>query len=357
MKLPRTGRRMRKQWSTSRMLLIILGVMILLIGGCTMQKTATTKMVSYTNPLSDDGGSYSDPWLIRIGKHYYYCGSDGKGKIIVKRSTDPTTILEAADKVVYESPATGPYSTELWAPEMHYLAGHWYIYVAADDGENANHRMYALVGGTNAKDPLDGKFTFKGKVADNTDRWAIDGTVLTLKDKLYFIWSGWSGTENVAQNLYIAPMSNPYTINGPRVLISVPTESWERHGQPYVNEGPEILTHGDQVNLIYSASGSWTDDYCLGQLSLTGKDPLKASAWQKKKQPVFKKTDKVFGPGHGSFITSPDGTSWIMYHAAKVKGSGWDRDIRLQSFSWHDDETPAFGKPVAPDTKLEYPLN
>jgi GH43 family beta-xylosidase len=33
-----------------------------------------------------------------------------------------------------------------------------------------------------------------------------------------------------------------------------------------VNEGPEVLAHGDQLFLIYSASGCWTEYYALGML-------------------------------------------------------------------------------------------
>jgi GH43 family beta-xylosidase len=51
----------------------------------------------------------------------------------------------------------------------------YYIYVAIDDGNNANHRMYVLEGDTN--DPLL-PFTFVGKLNTPDDNWAIDGTVL-----------------------------------------------------------------------------------------------------------------------------------------------------------------------------------
>ena len=36
--------------------------------------------------------------------------------------------------------------------ELHYLDGAWYVYVAMDDGNNKNHRMYVLKG-TDSKDP------------------------------------------------------------------------------------------------------------------------------------------------------------------------------------------------------------
>ena len=42
----------------------------------------------------------------------------------------------------------------MWAPELHYINGRFYIYVAmAQNGDNASHRMYVLQG-TSTTDPL-----------------------------------------------------------------------------------------------------------------------------------------------------------------------------------------------------------
>src|SRR5690606_14654307 len=125
-----------------------------------------------------------------------------------------------------------------------------------------NHRMYVLE--SEGEDAF-GPYSNKGQITDSTNKWAIDGTVLRGVDgQLYFIWSGWEGDTNVRQKLYIAPMSNPWTISGERVEISRPEHEWETIGEPHVNEGPVALVKGDRVYVIYSASGSWTDDYCLG---------------------------------------------------------------------------------------------
>lgn len=239
-------------------------------------------------------------------------------------------------------------------PILQFVKKQWYVYVAADDGNNDHHHMFVLE--STSGDPF-GPFNLRNKLAPPSDFWAIDGTIVEFPDgKLYFIWSGWEGTDNVAQNLYIAPMSDPTVISGDRVLISKPTYDWETIGNPLVNEGPEALWHNGSLFIIYSASGSWTDDYCLGQLKWTGDDPLKETSWLKNPTPVFSKTDQVFGPGHASFVKSPDGTEdWIVYHAAKYKGAGWNRNIRIQKFDWNKDGTPNFGKPVDPGIPLEVP--
>lgn len=310
---------------------------------------------TFTNPIVTRG---ADPWVIQWHGHYYFCQSrEGRG-VWVNKAARLEEIGKGAWKQVWSPPSGQPYSREIWAPELHYLLGKWYIYVAADDGRNQNHRMYVLEGAS--QDPQ-GRFEFKGQLALKPDRWAIDGTVLELRDgRLYFIWSGWEGTENVAQNLYCAPMKDPLTIAGERVCISKPEHNWEKRGSskdlPTINEGPQVLWNGDKLFLIYSASGSWSDDYCLGQLTWTGGDVMSASSWVKKPVPVFARTKDVFGPGHCSFAKSPDEREdWIVYHAARRPGSGWDRDVRIQPFTWASDGSPRFGEPLAPGVPLTMP--
>lgn len=310
---------------------------------------------TFTNPIVARG---ADPWVVRWQGSYYFCQSRGGRGIWVSKSARLQDIGNGPWARVWSPPPGQSYSREIWAPELHYLQGRWYIYVAADDGRNETHRMFVLEGTSqNPQDP----FVFRGQLALDPDRWAIDGTVLEMRDgKLFFIWSGWEGAENVAQNLYIAPMRDPLTVAGPRVCISRPEHVWEQRGSsrdlPAVNEGPQVLWHRDKLFLIFSASGSWCDDYCLGQITWTGGDVLSPSSWVKKPVPVFTRTSKVFGPGHCSFTTSPDGREhWMVYHAARRAGSGWDRDVRMQPFTWNSDGSPRFGEPIPPGVPLPVP--
>lgn len=305
---------------------------------------------TFTNPIARRG---ADPWVIRHEGTYYYCYS--WGGVHVRESPRLEAIDTGRVALAWSPPPGQPYSEELWAPELHHLDGKWYIYVAADDGDNANHRMYVLE--RDDPSPL-GPFRLLGQINDPSDKWAIDGTVYrhAPNGRLYFLWSGWEGDVNVRQDLYIAPMANPWTIDGPRQLISTPTHDWERIGEPLINEGPQILTHEGAVHVIYSASGSWTDHYCLGRLTLRGDDPLAPDAWAKHPEPVFAGTDAVISPGHASFTTSPDGAEdWIVYHVARHPGAGWDRVVHMQPFTWNDRHEPAFGQPIAPGVPIPLP--
>jgi GH43 family beta-xylosidase len=214
--------------------------------------------------------------------------------------------------------------------------------------------MYVLEStGNNAQ----GQYTCKGKISAPSDRWAIDGTVLRKADgSLYLIWSGWAGKSQGPQNLYIAPMSNPWTLSTERTLISAPTNFWETHGWK-VNEGPEVLQRNGRTFIVYSASGGSTPDYCLGLLMNTDGNVLNPASWSKSVGCVFAKTSTVFGPGHNSFVKSPDQTEdWIIYHARDTATETWaGRTARVQRFSWNSNGTPNFGAPVTPSTVMMTP--
>ena len=299
------------------------------------------------NPVYEVG---NDPWVFRKGDDYYYCWSEGGVK--VRKISNLDDIKTNGGNVVWTPPAGTMYSHELWAPELHYLNGEWYIYVAADDGNNNNHRMYVLKG--TSQDPTH-PFKFVGQITDPTNKWAIDGTVMTYKGEMYFIWSGWEGDVNVSQNIYIAHMKDPTTIDSERVCISVPEKEWETIGTPFVNEGPVAITN-DETNtaiIVYSGSGSWTDDYCLASLTLTGDDPLDKDAWTKSAQPLMSKKAGAYGPGHCCFVEGYDGELYVTYHANVVSGSSWGgRSCRVQKVEW-DGTNLVIGDPATPsDTVL-----
>jgi GH43 family beta-xylosidase len=325
-----------------------------LVGATTERPDEGREVGDFYNVVAPSG---ADPWVIRHTDGRYYATVTTGRDVVLWRSETLSGLGGGERKVVWTPPREGPQSRDLWAPELHRLGDAWFLYFAADDGENARHRMYVLE--NPSPDPFEGRFTLKGKVSDPAaDRWAIDGTVLPLGGRLYFLWSGWEGDEDVRQDLYIAPMSNPWTLSGPRVRISRPTLPWEtRGGPPAVNEGPQVLVRGDKVHVVFSASGSWTDHYALGLLTARADaDPLSPSSWSKHPEPVFASGRGVFAPGHASFVASPDGREdWIVYHAAKHRGSGWSRLIRAQRFLWTADGVPEFGSPADPDRPIPLP--
>ena len=286
--------------------------------------------------------------------------------LTIWKTRDITDLKNAEKKVVWTPPATGPYSHDIWAPELHYLRGKWYIYFAADAGTNQSHRIWVIQNAS--RDPLDGKWTMKGKLADPSDKWAIDATVFENRHKLYELWSGWAGDVDGTQSIYIAQLKNPWTVEGNRVRLSTPELSWEKigdlpdqHRHVDVNEGPEILKHDGKLFLIYSASGCWTDHYALGMLVADKKsNPLDPGSWKKSEEPVFSESPEAhaFGTGHNTFFESRDRKqNWLVYHANPEtnEGCGRDRSPRAQPFTWNADGSPNFGKPIPLSTPIPKP--
>lgn len=329
---------------------------------------------TFVNPLLTGG---PDPFVTWRGGFYYYMSTTGNG-LVIRRTKSLGGLAEAERREVWHAPASGPYSHDVWAPELHFLAGKWYIYFAADAGTNESHRIWVLENAS--PDPLQGDWVLKGKAADPSDRWAIDATVFEQGGKLFLVWSGWEGAVNTAQNLYLAEMSNPWTVKGDRVRISTPEFPWERVGDlklrdpeanpgldpmqpPHVdvNEGPAVLQRNGRIFVIYSAGGCWTDSYSLGMLTAEDTSDLRNPAsWRKSPIPVFWQSPKAeaFGPGHNSFFRSPDGAEdWIVYHAnaASGQGCGGRRAPRAQRFTWKSDGTPDFGRPVPAGVPIPLP--
>ena len=334
-------------------------IVAVLLAACSMLAPLGRALATpFSNPIVEAAprtGS-ADPSVVFHRGHYYYCRAIGDREIGVARARRLQDIGAARMATVFRPPAASPYGQQIWAPELQRVRGRWTIYFAASDGINANHRMYALQA---LSDDPQGAYAFKGRVTDRSDAWAIDGVAFQIGRALYFVWSGWpQATGGFPQVLYIAAMRNAWTIAGGRHAIAAPQHAWERAVAPLL-EAPQPLRHRGRIHIVYSAGASWSDDYALGVLTYRGGDPLRAEAWIKRRLPALGKNAAagVFGPGHPSFVRSPDGREdWIVYHATERTGAGWAaRSVRAQRFGWCRDGSPAFGSALAVDQPVEEP--
>lgn len=309
---------------------------------------------AFVNPISP---SAPDPWIVH-SRGFYFMTSTAGNRVAIRKAATLAGLGQAEAVTIWRGGGPGyeKYTRDIWAPELHWLNGRWYVYYAATDGPDANRRIFALEGIT--PDPQ-GPYLFKGKVAvPGDDAYAIDGTIFQARrGALFFLWSGRETATGGAQNIYIAPMLNPWMLNGPRVRLSTPEFAWERHGWQ-VNEGPEVLQRGEKTFIVYSASGYTMPDYCLGMLTHTDGTLLDAKTWRKSPVPVFVRYSgrdgAVYGPGHNGFFRSPDGREdWIVYHGREAPASG--RAARAQTFTWNADGTPNFGHPIPAGVRLRAP--
>lgn len=316
----------------------------------------------FVNPI----GEGADPWVIRASENdrYLWCFSEGNRAIAVHEGENLTDL--GRKHIVWEAPEAGPFSQQVWAPELHYLDGRYYIYFAASDGENRNHLAYVLESKTT--DPL-GDYELHGPMSTgegsdgcSPNLWAIDMTILEYGGKRYALWSGWDELDSDRQYLYIAPMESPWKLAGKRVRIcsndDFPWEYTEGNGQGRgLNEAPQVLPHEDRVLVTFSCGASWLPTYQVGLLELMGSDPLDPKSWRKRNEPVFQSYGDTVGVGHSCVVTSPDGKEfWHVYHAKRDRKPGWRRGICVQPFYFTNGEGDLdFGRPAAPGASLKRP--
>jgi GH43 family beta-xylosidase len=348
-----------------RILFIVASVLFLIIlSQCTTNGNDHNQSINkpsqhFTNPIKESG---ADPWMIFHDNDYYYTDTPGARLIYLIKSKKITNIGQINRTTVWNAPPEGSVGTKynIWGPHLNFVEGNWYIYYAAQsvrDPTFRNQRMWVLrsVSGN----PL-GPYQDEGEVLDSNDNeWAIDGSILIREDgSLYFVWSGIPDLNTLHQHTYIARMVSPTRIDRSTITnISSPTETWETSVRP-IQEGqrPLYVDKKGKTIIMFSANASWSDSYCLGSLTNTDGNFLNPSSWVKSDGAVFSSTESVFGPGGASYVTSPDGKEdWIIYHAAKSKGSGWDRNIRAQRFHWDVNGNPVFGEPVAAGVSLMIP--
>jgi GH43 family beta-xylosidase len=290
----------------------------------------------------------ADPSVIRVGSTYISAESSGGG-IAVREASSPDALGSATARKVWSDTAG---RGEVWAPEIVLDSGRYYIYYSS--GTGAAHRMYVISSAT-----ANSGYGAETKLALPDDKWAIDGNMFTFNGQRWFVWSGWAGDTNVEQNLYIARMSSPTTPTGGRYIISQPRESWERVvGNPYINEAPAAIKDPNgQLHIVYSANGSWSDQYCMADLRLrAGGDPTYVWDWYKSNGCLFGShaatmmkgwdpTLYVDGPGSHSFVllngdintSPPAGPRFPLMFTAVPKGTPYSWSARYWfsgSFCW-----------------------
>jgi beta-galactosidase len=318
-----------------------------------------TESLEFNNPIIEQR---ADPWVYKhTDGYYYFTGSVPEyDRIELRRAKTIQGLGEAEPVVAWEKHASGIMSYHIWAPEIHYIEGKWYIYFAAGEKDDIwKIRPYVLE--SKGPNPLDGTWIEKGMMQTENSQsaaftdFSLDATTFEHNGHRYAVWAE---KRNGTSNLYIDKLVNPWTIAGNEVLISTPEYPWERIGF-WVNEGAAVIKRNGKVFMTFS--GSATDSsYAIGLLTASDtSDLMDPQAWSKSEMPIFRSNEDTgqFGPGHNSFTVSEDGKQDILiYHARNYEDITGDplndpnRHTRAQVITWNEDGSPNLGVPVE-DTK------
>ena len=308
---------------------------------------------SFTNPLALQR---ADPHIFKHtdGNYYFTATAPEYDRIILRRAATLSGLATAPESVIWTKHPSGEMGAHIWAPEIHHIDGAWYIYFAAGRTDDVwAIRMYVLE--NRSADPFAETWTEKARIQTPWDTFSLDATTFAHNGVRYLSWAQSEPGIDTGTNVYLARMSNPWTITGSTTRLTMPTNDWETRGHK-VNEGPAAIVRNGRVVLTFSASA--TDaNYCLGLLTASASsDLLDPGSWTKSAQPVFRSNDATgqYGPGHNSFTVSEDGADDVLvYHARNYRDIDGEplydpnRHTRLQKVYWNADGTPNFGIPVS----------
>jgi GH43 family beta-xylosidase len=307
---------------------------------------------------------FNEPWILQRADPYVILSEDGwyyftasvpaYDGIVLRRAKSLAELPDAEEKYIWHCHESGPMSKHIWAPELHFLFGKWYIYYAGGEKEDIwKIRPYVLE--CQGSDPMNDPWIEMGKMHRapedefSFEAFSLDGTVFENKGKWYYIWAEKVGVGKQISNLYIAEMENGYTLKTVQVLLTTPDYDWERIGF-WVNEGPGIIKHNGKIFMTYSASETGTC-YCVGMLTADENDDLlDPRSWKKERYPVLASCDekRIYGPGHNSFTKDEDGNDIIVYHArteTEIVGDPLynpNRHAMLMKICWDADGRPVF---------------
>ncbi|NLG02848.1 MAG: family 43 glycosylhydrolase [Clostridia bacterium] len=309
--------------------------------------------------------SYNEPWILQRADPYIYRHIDGTyyftasvpeyDGIVLRKAGSLAGLKDAEEVEVWHKHERGIMSQHVWAPELHYLDGKWYLYFAASDVDDIwALRPYVLE--CTDDDPVTGHWVELGKMQKaagdefSFENFSLDGTVFENYGHRYYVWAEKVGVGSQISNLYIGEMETPNRLKSIQVLLTTPDYDWER-AVLWVNEGPAVLKRGGKIFLTYSASDTGIH-YCMGMLSIDEQaDLLDPQAWKKERNPILcsDAQRQIYGPGHNSFTVDEAGNDIMVYHArteAEITGNPLynpNRHTMLMKLRWDAEGIPIFG--------------
>lgn len=282
--------------------------------------------MSYPNPFIIER---ADPFVTKGPDEYYYFTAsypayettfNGYDRIILRKSETVLGLATAEEHTIWTAHKEGNMGAHIWAPEIHYIDGVWYVFFAAGDREDVWHiRPYVLK--CNGQDPINDSYEELGMMqpfeqdSASFTNFSLDMTHFENNGEHYLIWAEYRDDESV---LFMAKINSeePNKLICNPMMLSRPEYDWERI-RFKVNEGPAVLKSDDKIIVFFSASGTG-EEYCVGMTwAYADSNLMDINSWHKKSTPILSTKDLVdeVGPGHNSFVVDENGKLLIVYHA------------------------------------------
>lgn len=281
-------------------LFAILGGQAVMASGA---ETSGSLVTTYMNPLDP---IVADPFVFKDGDTYYLYGTTSPGSgFEVSVSKDLVNWRKRG--FCYQPTEASWARHDFWAPELVKRGDKYVLYFTARKGNQRNITMALSDSPCGPFVDVAGPLFPEGSYID-PHIFHDEST-----GKAYILVT----EENVTSNsrLLGAELKDSLTETVTSLTeVLVPDRLWERGWI----EAPFVIQHDGTFYLMYSASAFDRPSYAIGYA--TASKPLgpykKASA-----NPIIKRQDLVYGPGHNSVTPSPDGKElFVTYH---VHASPW----------------------------------
>lgn len=247
----------------------------------------------------------ADPCILEYeGSYYVYPTGNG---FSYKAMGSDNLIDWTGNVTPFNMPSGSPWKVwGLWAPEVEYIRGRFYLYYTAGSGDLSQQHI-----GVADCDSPTGPFVDRSSSTPLIADVSIDAECLQDGPDLYLYYVRWNGS---SLSTWVQKLLDPLTIDTSvpaRQCISA-SAGWEAT----VDEGPSVFKRDGKYYMFYSGNYAHTANYAVGVA--TADNPL--GPWTKQPEPlnpVFKRNDAVglWGPGHGQNLIGPDGLGdWFVYH-------------------------------------------
>ena len=153
----------------------------------------------------------ADPFINKAydGKYYFTASVPEYNRIVLRCSDTLEGLKNAEEKIIWNAHASGDMSQHIWAPELHYLQGAWYIYFAASRKDDI-WRLRPYILQCTGSDPMRDDWTERGMMQCSDDdiysfrAFSLDSTVFENKGEFYYVWAEKVSVGIQLSNLYIA---------------------------------------------------------------------------------------------------------------------------------------------------------
>lgn len=325
--------------------------------------------ITFTNPIA----AYADPSIVFHDGYYYYTyanGYDGGMGLWMAKAANLCDIGKVEPVLIWSQKQSGVAKemTALWAPQLYFMDGRWYIYAAAQtskDTATGEDRRFPYVWVGQVDDPM-GAYEYFGCMENiDTDVFTyLSPRVIKHGGKWYMFISGFytqSDTNPHTQRMRVCELASPTKMASKQIVISSPVYDYEAG----IMEGPyPFYAPNGTLYLIFAAGHTRTDLYCTGIMRFNGSESdslLDAGKWEKFAEPLqYTNYDNfVYSPGAMVVTTSPSGAKFYgVYHAKEYHYSAYSmRRMHMQEITFDANGFPTMDDPQPTDTVFTVEMN